>query len=289
MLSSSVIIFREVLEISMILSIVLAATHDLRGRWVWIGGGFVGGGVGAGLIALFAESISAMVSGVGQELFNAGILFTAALFIGWTVVWMKRHAREMSQHMRDVGQKVAEGKMPLYALSLIVGLAILREGSEIVLFVYGMILSGQSGASIVAGSALGLVTGAIAGLMLYYGLIKMSARHMLRVTGWLLILLVAGLMSQAVGFLSAAGYFSDFSNVMWDTSWLLSENSLGGKALHGLVGYSAHPTAIQIAFYLTTILALFSIINMDNKKKVAVAPIAAAFVIVSTIAPSYAG
>lgn len=253
MLSTAIVIFRETLEIAMILGVVLAATRGLSGRLPWIAGGFAAGAGGAGLVALSTGELSHAFSGLGQELFNAGVLFAAAIMIGWTVLWMHKHAREMSANLKQVGHDVATGAMPLYSLSLIVGLSLLREGSEIVLFIYGMLLSGQSAASITGGTLAGLALGITAGIMLYYGLLKIPARYALKVTSRLLILLVAGLMSQCAGFLSAAGYFSDFSTPVWDSSWLLSEDSIIGKTLHSLIGYSAEPTAIQLVFYAVTL------------------------------------
>ncbi len=267
MLSTGIVIFRETLEIAMILGIVLAATRGLEKRMPWIWGGLLAGIAGSGLVALFAETISNSMEGMGQELFNAMILFTAAGFIGWTVIWMKKHARHMVTHIREVGQGVIEGRLPLYSLTLIIGLAMLREGSEIVLFVYGMLLSDQTIASIIAGSIVGASVGTVIGVMLYYGLLKMEARNMLNVTGWMLILLVAGLSSQGAAYLTAAGYFPHLTNVMWDTSWLLSEDSVVGMALHGLIGYSDRPMEIQVMFYLGTLFTLLFIVNFGDRKK----------------------
>jgi len=266
MLSTAIVIFREALEIAVILGAVLAATRGLQNRIFWVLAGLGGGIFGALLVAVFARSISDAVSGMGQEIFNAGILFIAALFIGWTVLWMRKHSREMTAHLRQVGHEVARGKMPFYSLSFIIGLAILREGSEIVLFIYSMALSGQTTASIIMGSIIGFTLGTFAGVLLYYGLIKISAKYMFKVTSWLLILLVAGLASQGAAYLLAAGYFSGLSAQMWDTSWLLSEGSIAGKALHSLIGYSARPSLVQIIFYIGTLGGLVATITLMDKK-----------------------
>lgn len=268
MLSTAIVIFREAVEISLILGIVLAATRSLAGRLRWIAGGFAAGVAGAGLVALSVESISAMAAGMGQELFNALILTAAALMIGWTVLWMHNHVREMTQHLKQVGHAVAEGKLPLYSLSLIIALAILREGSEIVMFVYGMVLSGQSAGSIVAGSALGVALGVGMGVAFYYGLLRLSTKHMLRVTTWLLVLLVAGLASQAMGFLHAAGYFAQWSSPVWDSSWLLAEDSVVGFTLHSLIGYSAQPSAAQLVVYCGALLVLVTLLKITKAPQV---------------------
>ena len=268
MLSTAIVIFRETIEIAMILGVVLAATRDLPRRMGWIAGGLFAGMCGAGLVALFTQSLSNAFSGIGQELFNACVLLAAALMIGCTVLWMRKHARHMSAHIRKIGHDVTSGTLPLYSLAVIIGLSMLREGSEIVMFIYGMMLSGQSNASITGGAAIGMALGIITGILLYYGLLKIPARYTLQVTSWLLILLVAGLMAQAAGFLSAAGYFSQLSTPVWDTSWLLAQESVVGKTLHSLIGYSAEPTSIQLIFYIGTLAVMLLVMTLENKRHV---------------------
>jgi high-affinity iron transporter len=264
MLSSAVVVFREVFEIVLILGIVLAATRGMPRRVYAIGTGLAAGIGGAGLIAVFIDNISAFAEGLGQEIFNAAILFSAAAFIGWTLVWMKKHAREMKAHFEEIGHAVTSGKLPLMSLSMVIALAILREGSEIVLFTYGMLASGQSAQMIMLGSAVGLFGGAIVGVLLYMGLVRISMKHFFRVTGTLLMLLVAGMMSQGIGFLTAAGMFESLSAPVWDSSWLLSEHGVIGETLKALIGYTAQPSIMQIIVYLLTLGGLTMIIRLSN-------------------------
>jgi FTR1 family protein len=287
MFPTAIIIFREILEIAMIVGSVLVATRCVPGRMIWIIGGFVAGCAGAGLVAVFAGTISASLSGMGQEFFNAVILFTAAGFIGWTALWVRRNAHTMTAELRRAGRDVVEGNAPLYSLTLIIGLALLREGSEIVLFIYGIALSGQSASSIIEGSIVGFALGLVVGTMLYFGLLKIPTRHMLTVTSWLLFLLVAGLASQGVGYLSAAGYFETMSGQMWDTSWILSEDNIVGKSLHTLIGYTARPTLVQLITYfgtLGTFVAFSKRIDYIKKKASVVAPAVAIFFTLSFVA-----
>ena len=273
MLSSALIFFREVFEIVLIVGIVLAATHGLPGRAKWIYFGFAGGLAGSALVALFTDSISNFAEGVGQEIFNAAILFAAALFIGWTLIWMKRHAREMKAHFTRVGKAVVEGDIPAYSLSLVIALAVLREGAEMVLFSYGMLASGQTTvASLATGAALGLAGGLTLGVLLYYGLLKISPRYFMQVTSWMLVLLVAGMMSQGVGMLVAAGYFEHFSATAWNTSWLLTDDHLIGESLNVLIGYTSRPVQAQVAIYIATLAVLYGLIKLAecHGKKLAV-------------------
>jgi len=145
MLAVAIIVFREVLEAALIVSIVMAASLGISGRNSCIGAGVAGGVLAAGVVAVFAASISEAFSGVGQEVLNASILLFAVLMLAWHNIWMARHGREMAQRAKDVGHQVAAGTRPLYALALICGFAVLREGAETVLFVFSIVASAQEG------------------------------------------------------------------------------------------------------------------------------------------------
>src|SRR5204862_5352474 len=128
----------------------------------------------------------------------------------------------------------------LWALAFAVGLAVLREGSEVVLFLYGIAAAGQDGAGAMAfGGALGLVAGVAAGAAIYFGLVHIPMRHLFSVTGWLILLLAAGMASQGAAFLLQADLLPPLGQRLWDTSFLLSEQSLTGRVLHTLIRYAA--------------------------------------------------
>ena len=134
MLGALVIVFREVIEAGLIIGIVLAATRGVVGRGAWVGLGIGVGVLGAGIVALFAEAIANAFSGSGQELLNASVLGAAVVMLMWHNAWMARHGREMAAEMAAVGAAVSAGRRPMTALAVVVGLAVLREGSEMVLF-----------------------------------------------------------------------------------------------------------------------------------------------------------
>lgn len=267
MLPSFIILFREVLEISIILSIIMAATRGVanRGRWIWAG---IGGGViGSLLVAFFAEAISSAVEGMGQELFNAIVLFLAVLMIGWTVVWMQSHGREIAQKMKHIGHAVHEGKLPMYALAVAVSLTMWREGAEIVLFMYGIFsATEESMIAIIAGALAGGFCAGVIGALLYLGLIKIHTRYLFATSSWLLILVACGMSAQATGYLIAADMLPTLGQV-WDSAWLLSEGSLLGKILHAMLGYSERPDAMQLLAYLSTLLVIVALLKHTQRKK----------------------
>src|SRR5207245_11065709 len=144
-------------------------------RGHWVAAGVLLGTLGAGIVALFAEAIANAFEGSGQELLNASVLGAAVVMLMWHNAWMARHGREMAAEMAAVGAAVSAGKRPMTALAAVVGLAVLREGSEVVLFLYGILAAGTSGSSLLAGGVLGLAAGAAFTALTYYGPLSIPA------------------------------------------------------------------------------------------------------------------
>ena len=262
MLGALIIVFREVIEAGLIVGSVMAATRGvpLRGRWV--SAGVVAGVAGAAAVAGFAGAISQAFEGAGQELFNASVLGIAVVMLMWHNAWMARHGREIAEEMRTVGHAVSEGAKPLTALAIVVGLAVLREGSEVVLFLYGIFTQGTSGLDLLVGGILGVAAGAAFTALTYLGLLAIPSRHIFSVTSWLIALLAAGMAAQSVQFLNNAGLAIVLERTAWDTSWLLSDGSLLGKLMHTLIGYTERPTELQLVTYVATLFAMFLLMRI---------------------------
>ena len=262
MLGALIIVFREVIEAGLIVGIVLAATRGVPTRGRWVGTGILAGIVGAALVAIFAGAISQAFEGAGQELFNATVLGIAVVMLMWHNAWMARHGREIAEEMRTVGHAVSEGAKPLTALAVVVGLAVLREGSEVVLFLYGIFASGTSGFDLLLGGLLGVAAGAAFTGLTYFGLLAIPNRYIFSVTSWLIALLAAGMAAQSVQFLNNAGQMVMLERTVWDTSWLLSDGSLFGKLMHTLIGYTERPTELQLMTYIATLFAMFLLMRI---------------------------
>lgn len=253
MLGALIIVFREVIEAGLVIGIVLAVTRGARGSRAWIAGGVLTGALGAGLVAAFADGISQAVAGKGQELFNAGVLALAVVMLAWHNIWMARHGRDLTRELTDVGRAVAAGERSFVALALVVGLAVLREGSEVALFLYGILASGETAWNLLVGGLAGLGLGALVSTLTFYGLVTIPPRHLFAVTSALITLLAAGLAAQCVGFLQQAWIVTALSQTLWDTSAILPDSSLIGRVLHTLIGYTDQPSAMQVLVYVATL------------------------------------
>jgi high-affinity iron transporter len=269
MLASLLIVFREVIEAGLIVGIVLAATRGVARRGLWVGYGIAGGMAGAALVAVFAGQLAALFQGSGQELFDASILLLAVVMLTWHNVWMASHGRAMAQDMKRIGAAVSAGERPMAALAIVVGVAVLREGSEVALFLYGIAAQGGTSASaMLAGGALGVLAGGIVSFLIYFGLLAIPAGRLFAITSGLITLLAAGMAAQAVLFIQQGGFLEYLTNTVWDTSWLLKQDSIPGRLLHTLVGYNDAPNGAQLLAYCLTIVAIVGLMRVERARRV---------------------
>ncbi|MCX7175150.1 MAG: FTR1 family protein [Proteobacteria bacterium] len=273
MFGTAVIVFREVLEAALLVGIIAAATRSIPGRNRWLGAGILAGLSGAGLVAAFTDVIGALASGIGQELFNASVLGIAVLMLAWHNIWMASHGAELAAGARAVGSAIRDGKRECSILLIVVGLAVLREGSETVLFLYGIAASEGSGASsMLSGGLAGLILGIAVGYAVYAGLLRVPMRWFFTATGLLVLLLAAGMASQAARFLIQADLLPSLASPLWDTSATLPESSIPGMLLHSLIGYDARPAGMQIVFYATVLVTIAIGMKLANRSAPALQP-----------------
>lgn len=268
MLGALIIVFREVVEAGLIVGIVLAVTQSIPNRMPYILGGLAAGLGGAAFVAAFAGAIAGMIAGAGQEVFNASILGLAVVMLTWHNVWMARHGREMAENLKGIGEEVREGSKSLFALAIVVTVAVLREGSEVVLFLYGIVISqGTTGVGVFVGGVIGLLLGAGLSYLTFKGLIAIPMRHLFKVTTLLISFMAAGMAVQAVAFLEQADLATALSRTVWNTSKIVSDDSLLGRILHTLLGYTDQPTQLQLLVYIATLAVIFALMKLFSAPK----------------------
>ncbi|MBK9427266.1 MAG: FTR1 family protein [Gammaproteobacteria bacterium] len=242
MLSALIIVFREVLEAALVIGIVCAATRGVKGRGAMVTFGIGAGIAGAMLVARRWGADRGSGSRHGAwlvELFNALILLTVVVMLGAHILWMSRHGEELARDAGRAGESVRSGQKPPRILAALVGLAVLREGSEVVLFLYGIAAGGSTAAAMLTGSVAGVGLGALVGFALYSGLLTIPSRHLFAVSSALLTLLAAGMAGQAAKFLIQADYLPPLG-YLWDSSWLIRNDSVVGTgAGPPMPGYEA--------------------------------------------------
>jgi high-affinity iron transporter len=276
MLGAAIIVFREVIEAGLIAGIVLAATEGVAGRTAYVSAGIAAGILGASILAVFAGSLSSAFEGMGQEVFSASILGVAVVMLSWHNIWMARHGRELAAELKAAGHAVATGSKTLLALAAVVGIAVLREGAEVVLFLYGnMIANDSSWWEVLAGGIIGLAGGAAVSVVVFMGLILIPMHRLFSVTSFLIAFLAAGMASQCVHFLDRADILNLLNTPLWDTSSVLPAKSIIGRVLQTLIGYDDQPSIMQAIVYIATLAAIFGAMRVFAPAKPQAAPAAA--------------
>ena len=200
-----------------------------------------------------------------QELLQAGILFLAVAVLTWMILWMHRNAGGLGGDLRrKADAALARGR--LIGLATIAFVAVFREGLETVLFLWGVLVQRTDltvlpfiGAGL-AGAALAVVTA----WLFFRGFQFLSLRRFFRVTGVLLLLVAAGLLMSAVNKLIGLGYLSPVAAQVWNTAWLVRDDSPLGAFLGALVGYRSRPSLAEVlAFAAYVPLMLWALHRAD--------------------------
>ncbi len=265
MVKIAIIIFRESLEISLLLCIILASTKHIVNSRIYVIAGAMLGVVLASIFAFFVKAIATSYGTYGDEIFDSFVILLTTLMISYTVVWMQGYTKKIKDNLSELSEQINIGALSKIVITSVVATTVLREGIEILLFIYSL-----SSAQTISPNeyVMGLITGAISGFMvgvvLYYGLITLLGKYIFKVSSMLLILIAAGLASEAAGILTSSGIIHVYTDVLWDSSWLASNDSLVGKILGIVIGYDSKPNGMQVIFYCTSIAITLSMLKIRS-------------------------
>jgi high-affinity iron transporter len=267
MFATGLIVFRETLEAALFIGIIAASTRGLLNRSRWLALGVAVGAFGSLVMASAIGAISSWADGVGQEIVSATILGTALVMLAWHCIWVSAHAHQTVQEAKRLGKLAAQGEGSLWALALAVALSVLREGAETVLFVAGLMSSADANeVGMAVGALLGLSLGCFTGWLIYAGLGRIRPQYLFGVTNGLIVLLAGNLASQIAKTANQADWISSFSESAWDVAWLVSNDSFLGMVMHGLIGFDANPSQLQLIFYAATTVSMWwATAHMKNR------------------------
>jgi high-affinity iron transporter len=246
------ITLREAFEASLLLGLVYTYLDKIGARehfrWVSLGGvlGLLAS-IGMGVAVSY---ISGPLLDLGPDVIGAAILFVAVILLTWHAWWMQQHARGIRG---NVEKRIDEARTTqrLWIVGLIAFTGVFREGAETVVFLWGIMAEATTAAgwgSVAAGVA-GVLTAAALGWVIFYGGKSLSLRKFFTITTVLILFLAAGLFSTGLGRLQALGVLP-MMEPLWDTSSILSDRSIVGSFLSGLVGYRARPSLVEVGGYL---------------------------------------
>lgn len=254
-LNSVILVLQEMIEAALLISVLLVFTHLLQKNWVeafvlrtrWVAISIAIGGAGAAIYSYYTPQISEMFDYVGQEVFNASIHILSLLLIFLLAFMVPGHRLSLSVAQRS--------RAAAFCMTGIVMFSIIREGSEIIQYIGGIAGQEENFTPVVVGGFIGAGIGISTGVLLFYGLISLSATWSFRLSLLLLCLIAGNMGSQAVLLLTQADWLP-YTAIAWNSSSALPENSIVGHLLYALIGYEATPSILQVSIYLLGIVLI---------------------------------
>jgi high-affinity iron transporter len=250
MLFSFLVTAREGLEMALLVTILLGYLRSLDQKQhfkeIWYGVALAAGlsiAFGAGL-----EVASQELDGRILEAFEGFTMLFAVVVLTWMLFWMKSQSAGISKELRHrVDTALSTGSVA--ALALLAFSAVGREGLETSLFLFAGSSSQSSDLMFVIGGVLGFVVAAALGVVLYYGAARLPIKQFFLISGVILMILAAGMLTNALTELNEATIIPDLGHRPWDTEHIIAMTSDMGKFSHTILGYDSAPAISQIALY----------------------------------------
>ncbi len=246
---SLVIGVREGIEAALVIGIILGYLVKIQRvglkRYVYCGtiaAFLVSAGVAGALIALTWE-----FQGVAQQLFEGITMLVAVAVLTSMVLWMIQAARSIKVHVQERIDAVLR-QSEVFGLALLSFVIVLREGVETALFVFG---AGAltSPFEAVLGVGLGLLIAGVIGVGIIRVSWRLNLRRFFQVTGVFLVIVAAGLFSNAVLELREALGWQLLPVYNLTAIFPANETNTAGYLLRGIIGYSDAPTLVEVAAY----------------------------------------
>lgn len=251
------VVWRESLEAFLIIGVLYAwlQANDSTGkgkRALCLG---FAAGIGLALMLGWALlTVQDELTSEALELFQTATLLVAAALITQMVLWMRKHGRKMKVRLHTDLSSAAK-RAGYLGIAVVAALAVAREGAETVIFLYGLAQGGEVKVLVVGGSA-GFAAAVLTAWLTGRSLTRLNIGLLLRFSSLLLLLLASALLIAAVDRLIGAGWLPALVDTVWDTSWLLDDNTTTGKLIADFSGYRARPalsTLLAWGIYWSTV------------------------------------
>ncbi|MBO1017878.1 FTR1 family protein [Achromobacter sp. SD115] len=265
------IVWRESVEAMLVVGILytwLRSTPEGKRGLTYLWGGVAAGLALAVALALVLLGVSNWLSDEGQEWFQAIMSLAACALVVQMVVWMKKHGRTLKGELES-GARASVASDNWWGLFILVAIAVAREGSETVVFLYGTVSAGEGGSDMLmlalAGAA-GFVVALLTFWLLQLGGKLITWRRFFRVTEILLLLLAGSLLVGGLDHLISLDVLPTIVDPVWDSSWLLSDSTGVGKILADFAGYRALPALSSVLLWVAYWIIVWALLRWVGGK-----------------------
>ena len=249
------IMWRESIEALLVVGIVFSWLKQLKtGQkegMIFLISGIAIGVLCAMILGFVLIKISGGLSGDAQEYLQASLTLIAAVMIVYMVKWMRSNGARLKNEMYSA-LALHEARRWNISILVVVAVAIAREGSEAVIFIYALGFGehGMVSLNMIAAVASGLFLAILTVYLLSLGNKIFSWRYFFKITEILLLLLGGALLLNCVDILVSAGVLPILKAKFWDTSFILGDGGRFVPMLTSLIGYRATPSLIDILVYI---------------------------------------
>ena len=272
------IVWRESVEALLVVGILytwLRATPEGKRGLPYLWGGVAAGLALAVALARVLLGVSSWLSDEGQEWFQAIMSLAACALVVQMVVWMKKHGRTLKGELES-GARASVANDNWWGLLVLVAIAVAREGSETVVFLYGTVSAGEGGSDMLMLAVAGVAGFAVA--LLTFWLLQLGGklitwRRFFFVTEILLLLLAGSLLVGGLDHLISLDVLPTLVDPVWDSSWLLSDSTGVGKVLADFAGYRALPALSSVLLWVAYWIIVWALLRRAGGRP---APVAAA-------------
>lgn len=260
-MAAFLVMLREGVEAAIIVALLLGYLDriDRRSdaRWVWAG--TLAAAMVSVAVGIVLWNTVGGLEGFAEELTEGVIAFLAAGLLTWMVFWMGSRARGIRSQMHgQVDAAIATGGAT--ALAMIAFVAVVREGVESALFIISTTVGSDASGWQLVGGVVGLLVAVAIGIGFYFGSSTIDLRAFFRLTGVLIVLFAAGLVSKGVHEFQEAGLLPTINEHVWDVGVFDPAESTIGAFLGSLFGWTPRPSLLMViayAAYLVPVLVTF--------------------------------
>ena len=278
MVASFIIVFRETLEASLIIGIVLSYLERINARskfrQVWYGT-VLGIGISIGAAFVLTSAMDGF-TGVSEKIFEGVTFLIGAALLTTFILWIMKEERYSASLHEKIDVSLTNRR--ILGIFFLVFISILREGIETVIFFQSLINIQESAAPAWIGSLLGAALAVIAGVLIYFSEKKISLKRFFQVTNIILIFFAAGMIAYGIHELQEAGIIPIVIEHMYNINPpvltegvypILHEKGAVGSILKGLLGYNGNPSLFEVISYIIYIalIGLFWLVKSTNKVK----------------------
>ena len=233
-------------------------------------------GVGAAAALCLAIAVAAQLAGRDlperqREGMTAVLSLLAVCAVTYMIVWMRRNSRELKRSVERSAEAALAGATS-WTLVTMAFVAVLREGLETAVFLLATFKASTSPRASVAGATLGLATSVVLGYGIYRGGVKIDLGRFFRVTGFVLVLVAAGLLASAVEAAAGAGWISSLGGPAVNLGSIVAPGSIPGAALTGMFGVRPQPTWAEVAVWLAYAIPMGAYVLWPHRAPTALQP-----------------